>query len=66
MSKRKGPVLIDLEASGPAPTPAEAPPVPEPDLPAPPEGRAMQTAASLAARRPRVWRGSSGVWRWPF
>jgi len=52
MSKRKGPVLIDLEASGPAPTPADAPPVPEPDLPLPPEGRAMQTAASLAARRP--------------
>lgn len=52
MNKRKGPVLIDLEASGPAPTPAEAPPVPEPDLPTPPEGRAMQTAASLAARRP--------------
>ncbi|MDU8928656.1 TIGR01620 family protein [Alisedimentitalea sp. MJ-SS2] len=44
-----GPVLIDLEGKKPA-SPAEAPPVPETiDLP---EGRAMQSVAALATRRP--------------
>ncbi|WP_135507217.1 YcjF family protein [Roseovarius aestuariivivens] len=50
MSKR--PVLIDLEDSADTPSPATAPPVPERDLPPAPEGRAMQTVATLAARRP--------------
>jgi len=49
--KRKGPVLIDLEGTGEAPGPGEAPPVPDPE-PQRPEGRAMQTVAVLAARRP--------------
>ncbi|SIS67428.1 YcjF family protein [Phaeovulum vinaykumarii] len=48
-----GPVLIELEAAAPRPSPAEAAPPPDarpgPDLP---EGRAMQIAARLAARRP--------------
>lgn len=49
---RKAPVLIEIDE--PALSPAEAPPVPEPDLP---EGRVMQGAALLALRRPsRLWR----------
>ncbi|MCR8550384.1 YcjF family protein [Salipiger sp. P9] len=56
MSDRKdktGPVLIELDEGTAPAAPAEAPPVPEPE-PAPtlPEGRAMATAAALAARRP--------------
>ncbi len=59
-AKRKGPVVFDLEdapkskarkAAKPAVTPATAPPVPEPGPPVP-TGRAMQTLASLAARKP--------------
>ncbi|MEZ5716715.1 MAG: TIGR01620 family protein, partial [Paracoccaceae bacterium] len=46
----KGPVLIDLEGTAPAPSPAEAPP--PPDAAPLPEGRAMQGAAAFAARRP--------------
>lgn len=50
----KGPILIDLEDdSGDAPSPAAAPPVPEPHLP-PPEGAAMTTVAALATRQPSV------------
>jgi len=45
---RPTPLLIELQ--GPAPTPAEAPPVT--DAMAPPEGRAMLAAVRLAARRP--------------
>ncbi|SMX49173.1 YcjF family protein [Maliponia aquimaris] len=46
----KGPVLIELQDDGTeAPSPATAPPVPEPHLP-PPQGAAMTTAAVLAAR----------------
>lgn len=45
----KGPVLIDLDDD--APGPDQAPPVPDPDVP-PPQGRAMQTLAVLAARKP--------------
>lgn len=45
-----GPVLIELEDAA-RPSPAEAPPVPEADLPAP-SGAAMQAAVTLAARRP--------------
>lgn len=45
----QGPVLIDLEGEA-AQTPATAPPVPEAEEP--PSGRAMQTLAVLAARRP--------------
>ena len=49
---RRGPVLIELEdAAGPGP--AEAPPVPDVAGAAEaPQGRAMQMAATLAARRP--------------
>ncbi|WP_306047655.1 TIGR01620 family protein [Nioella sp. MMSF_3534] len=50
MSDRKGPVLIELDDT-PAEGPAAAPPVPDLDLPAP-TGRAMQTVATLAARKP--------------
>lgn len=50
MSKR--PVLIDLEDRAEGPSPASAPPVPDPDLPPTPDGRAMQTVATLTARRP--------------
>ena len=46
----KGPILIDLEDSTPAPGPDKAPPVPDPA--APPPGQAMQTVAVLASRRP--------------
>ncbi len=49
MSERKGPVLIELDAA-PSVSPAEAPPVPE--ATGAPGGRAMQTAARLAAARP--------------
>jgi len=48
----KGPILIDLDDGDTAPGPDTAPPVPEPETPAPPEGRAMQTLAVLASRRP--------------
>lgn len=48
----KGPVLIDLEdAPAPKQGPEAAAPVPDLDMP-PPSGRAMQTVATLAARRP--------------
>ena len=45
---RDGPVLIELDDIGPSP--ADAEPIVDPG--APPMGQAMQTAASLAARRP--------------
>jgi putative membrane protein len=45
----QGPVLIDLEGEA-AETPATAPPVPE--MEEAPSGQAMQTLATLAARRP--------------
>jgi putative membrane protein len=52
----KGPILIDLDAKEVTPGPEAAPPVPDPNQPDPdqsaPEGRAMQTAALLAARKP--------------
>lgn len=48
----KGPILIDLEDRENSPGPDTAPPVPDPEMPVPPEGRAMQTVATLAARRP--------------
>ncbi|HBM60467.1 MAG TPA: TIGR01620 family protein [Citreicella sp.] len=50
-SPRRGPVLIELDDTGPQADPSEAPPVPEPDLPGP-TGQAMTTAAALATRRP--------------
>lgn len=58
--KRKGPVLFDEEPQARKTgntkaeeklTPANAPPIPEPGADAP-SGRAMQTLAGLAARRP--------------
>lgn len=50
MSDRNGPVLIELDDT-PDQGPAAAPPVPDLDMPAP-TGRAMQTVATLAARKP--------------
>lgn len=50
-----GPVLFDLDQTGadPAPGPAEAPPVPDPDAELPPtDAAAMQRLAELAARPP--------------
>ncbi|MGC8201859.1 YcjF family protein [Aliiroseovarius sp. PTFE2010] len=44
----KGPILFDIDPTAPAPSPADAAPVPEPQ----PEGRAMQTVAAIATRRP--------------
>ncbi|OWU84066.1 GTP-binding protein [Oceanicola sp. 22II-s10i] len=49
--RRRGPVLIDLEGAEPGASPADAPPVPDSPHPQA-EGRAMQMAAQLAARRP--------------
>jgi putative membrane protein len=51
MTDPKGPVLIELEEDS-APSPSEAPPVPDlQDAPAP-SGQAMASAAALAARQP--------------
>lgn len=52
------PFLIDLEASGPLPSPAEAPPVA--DAGTAPTGQAMQTLATLAARP----RSALAAWFW--
>lgn len=63
---RRGPVLFDLDEDADTgarkgPSPADAPPVPEPDLPdAPPEGAAMQAAIRVAGRR----RTALGRWFW--
>jgi len=46
----KGPILFEVDDTTPVPSVSEAPPVPDAD--APPQGRAMQTAARLAAARP--------------
>ena len=46
----KGPVLIELDDAKPAPSVAEAPPVP--DVTTQPQGQAMQTLAQIAARPP--------------
>ncbi len=48
-NKKSGPVLIELDAKT-EPSPASAPPVPEPDLPVSPG--AMQRVAAMAARKP--------------
>ncbi len=59
MSARRGPVLIEEAAGGPAPSPAAAAPVPDTVAEAP-TGQAMRTMAALAARR-----GSAlGRWFW--
>ncbi|ETX27966.1 YcjF family protein [Roseivivax isoporae] len=51
--RRRGPVLFDIdEAERPAAGPAEAPPVPDLGPEEPPQGAAMQAAATIAARRP--------------
>ncbi len=52
MSDRKGPVLIDLDDAPAAPSPSEAPPVPELQGEASPKGQAMAGVAALAARQP--------------
>lgn len=61
MAERRGPVLIEEPGDGPAASPALAPPVPETggrdDRP---DGRAMRTAAALAARE----RSALGRWFW--
>ncbi|MGA9432702.1 MAG: TIGR01620 family protein [Roseobacter sp.] len=55
----KGPVLIDLETTEPAPSVADAPPVPDvPPLSV--DGEAMSAAAQFAARKP------SRLTRWFF
>ena len=54
---RNGPVLIELDDTGPSP--ADAPPVA--DAAQPPAGQAMQTMATLAARRPS--RLAAWFWR---
>ncbi len=63
-SPRKGPILFDLDDSEPHVAPSEAAPVPELEMSVP-QGRAMQTAAVLAARRPsklaRVFWGLVGA-----
>lgn len=60
-AKPKKPVLIELDRDPDnAADPAAAPPIPEPDLPAP-QGRAMQVATGVAARQPSLfWR----LFRW--
>ena len=55
MTDKPGPVVIELDDD--SPSPAEAAPVAEI---APPEGRAMQTVATLAARRP----SALAMWFW--
>ncbi|PYG33395.1 YcjF family protein [Pelagimonas varians] len=52
MTDTKGPVLIDLEDDGPAPSPSEVAPVPETQSELPPQGQAMATVAALATRQP--------------
>ncbi|SMX29421.1 hypothetical protein TRP8649_03555 [Pelagimonas phthalicica] len=50
---KSGPVLIELEDQGTAaPSPAEAPPVPDTATDLSPRGQAMTTVATLAARQP--------------
>jgi len=56
--RRDRPVLLELDEATPGVTPAEAPPVP--DAEAPPTGRAMRSAAALAARP----RSALGRWFW--
>ncbi len=53
MSERK-PLLIELE-DAPAHDPGAAPPPPDMDAPAPPEGRAMQLALRAARKRLSLW-----------
>ncbi len=51
---RKKPMVIELDDNVSAkPGPAEAPPVPEPDLPMP-RGDAMKTVAAMTARQPSL------------
>ena len=48
----QGPVVIELDASDPPPSPGDAPPIEDE---APPEGRAMQAAMGALARPARPW-----------
>ena len=57
MNDRDRPVLIELDDAS-LPSPADAPPVAEPG--GAPTGQAMQTVATLAARRP----SRLGRWFW--
>ena len=50
VERRSGPVLLELEDDAQSPSPASAPPVP--DAVPVPRGQAMQTLATLAARKP--------------
>jgi putative membrane protein len=61
MSDRDGPVLIDLDAAEEAPSPAAAPPVPEPEAALPADPAAMQRLASLAGQSRR---GPLATWFW--
>lgn len=75
MSARKGPVVIEIDSADPVRPQEEASP---PDAPALPDGRAMQTALRLGARRPnrlaRLFWGALGgvialvlgIWAWDF
>ena len=56
--RRDRPVILELDETTPGVTPAEAPPVPEEGVR--PTGRAMRTAAALAARPP----STLGRWFW--
>ncbi len=60
MAEREKPVLIELSGDA-APSPADAPPVPEVDRVSGAPGQAMRTAASIAARRPS--RLAAWFWR---
>ncbi|MEM6482229.1 MAG: TIGR01620 family protein [Pseudomonadota bacterium] len=62
---RRKPVLIDIDDE-PAPDPAAAPPLPDPDAKIPDAPVAMQQAAELAARRPSrlarlIWSALAGL-----
>ncbi len=53
MTNTKGPVLINLEdTADPAPSPSDVPPVPDTADGIAPQGQAMTTIATLAARQP--------------
>ena len=51
MATPRKPVMLDAEALSPAPSPQEAPPVPEPDML---QNAAMQRA-TFAAGKPKSW-----------
>jgi len=58
--KNPGPLVLDLGDQVAPPSPATAPPVPDPGAADMPEGRAMQGAITLGARKPSFL----GRWAW--